>query len=130
MASLKLTQETAVKLDRIMSQLEIPSTKRAEAYRLAFAKGIDSVRDIDPDIKMGKMYEFKSSILYTFLEESVIKHLIISKLGKPIYEYDLDKLILSIITNGINDMHNELNILTDADNYLFYLFEKHKNKTI
>lgn len=130
MASLKISKETAEKLDQIMIELKIPSTTRADAYRLAFAKGIDSDREIDPDIKMGTMHEFKSSIIYTYLDETIIRHLIINKMQKPIHEYDLNRLILSLITNGIDEMYDELNNLTDAENYLFYLFDKHQRKTV
>lgn len=130
MASIRISKDTAEKLDQIMIELEIPSTKRAEAYRLAFAKGIDSKRSINPNIEMGDMYEFKSGIMYKHFDETVIKHLVINKMKEPIDQYDFNKLILSLITNGVDEMYEELQKLTNADNYLLYLFDKHQKKTV
>src|SRR5690625_437953 len=117
MANVKLTNEKTEMLETIMTELEIPAGTRAPALRLAFAKGIDSEHSIDLEIKNGSGAEFPTSVIKQN-SSTLIKHLIINKLGRSIDEYNFNRVILAIVERGIEDMYNEIQQLSHAESYL------------
>src|SRR5690625_2713927 len=130
MVKVRLSQDKFDKLNRILMELELTIDERADAIRIAFAKGIDSEHAIDLNTKNG---DSKSEIpisVVTRNNEPLYRHLIINKLGHPIDDYRFSLLVLAVIERGIEDMYNEIINLPDAESYLLYSVDKHKRNVI
>lgn len=130
MANVRLSEEKSRMLDAIMTELEIPVNQRAVALRLAFAKGIDSDNPINIHIKNGTGTEFPTSVINKGDNALLNKHLIINKLGHSIEEFNFNLLTLAVVERGIEDMYKEIQQLSDAETYLFYLLNKHQQKIV
>lgn len=128
MVKVRLSQDKFDKLNRIIMELE--ADKRADVIRMAFAKGIDSDYDIDLSTKNGNSESEIPISVVTKENEILYRHLIINKIGNPIDHYNYGLLILAIIERGIEDMYNEIINLSDAESYLLYLVNKHKNNVL
>ncbi|MED3716435.1 MULTISPECIES: DndE family protein [Geobacillus] len=110
-------------LQRVMAELEM---ERPDVLRLAFAKGLtesELIREREKE-ELANI-EIPMSVIAKGDDVKLIKHLIIDKMQTQINDESLDKLIISCIEQGLVIMDEELNSLTGADSYLFYLLEKH-----
>ena len=136
MATVKLTKKATEYLAVLMAELGLERTgggksnERPVALKIAFAKGIasDTLPKIpsDDEKKETKDFEFNTSVIAKDNELSLIRHLIIDKLKRKIVDdKDLDTCILLFIEHGLEIMYNEIQSLTNMDNYMIYLLEKH-----
>ncbi|PJW18181.1 hypothetical protein CV944_04855 [Geobacillus sp. WSUCF-018B] len=123
MASMKLSKNGFEILQRVMAELEM---ERPDVLRLAFAKGLTESELIQEREKeeMANI-EIPVSVIAKGDDIVLIKHLLIDKVQTQINDEALDKLIISCIEQGLEIMNEELNQLTGADSYFFYLLEKH-----
>lgn len=130
MANLRLSKQGYSYLTEIMAELglERSETKneRPQALKLAFAKGIAA--ENLPDVSQKKKFsgfEFPSTVIAKGDDILLVKHLIIDKLQRNIENDELNKYILLFVEHGLEVMHNEIKELTNMDQYLIYLLEKH-----
>lgn len=108
-----------------MVELEL---ERPDALRLAFAKGLSSKELPTMQKKTLSNFEFPTSVITKNEEPVLIKHLIIERLQQKIEDKDLDKYILMFIEHGLDIMNKEIENLSDMENYLLYLLDKHTAK--
>ncbi|MGN7177560.1 hypothetical protein LIS77_14415 [Cytobacillus firmus] len=128
MAGVKLSKKGLLYLENIMTELEIELKDRPDAIRIAFAKGIASDSLPSDEKQEVSKFEFPISVVAKGDEVLLFKHLIIEKYQEKIKDEELDKYILLFVEHGLLTMYNEINKLTNMDNYLFYLLEKHAIK--
>lgn len=106
-----------------MAVLEID---RPSALRLAFAKGIAAKALPHEEKKVKSKREFPSSVIAKGKEVALVHHLMINKLQRKIEEREIDRYILIFIEHGLEEMYSEIKQLSAADNYLFFLLDKHQ----
>lgn len=130
MATVKLSKRGTEYLSTIMAELGFRNTPgkdndRPTALRLAFAKGITA--DTLPNEETGKgpkEFEFNTNVI-TKGNSILLKHLIINKLQRKISDKEFNKYVLLFVEHGLEIMYKEIQGLTNMDNYMIYLFDKH-----
>jgi|SRR5579875_1820104 len=126
MAGVKLSLKGYEYLSNIMAELEFDFKKeRPDALKIAFAKGIAFEKLPLEEKRELSDFEFPTSVVAKKDDILLVKHLIIEKLQRNIPDDELDKYILQFIEHGLYVMNEEIKQLTDMDNYLIYLLEKH-----
>jgi len=123
MANLRLSAKGDKYLEEIRAELDID---RPSALRLAFAKGIASETRPNEEKRPMPTREFPSSVIAKGKEMTLIKHLMINKLRRKIEEEEVENYILIFVEHGLEEMYKEIQQISDADNYLFYLLDKHQ----
>ena len=119
-----LSVEGEEKLITIMSELEL-NDKRPEALRLAFVKGIASL-DKTPEKKDRKTrFVIPEGVIARGDDYILYKHMIIEKVGQPLDAKAVDEYMLRYIEEGLEIMASEIEALSNLDNYLLYLINKH-----
>ncbi|MFC3800956.1 hypothetical protein [Cohnella sp. GCM10012308] len=119
-----LTIEGEEKLFKLMSELDW-NEKRPEALKLAYVKGLtfDSI----PPKREGKKtkHEVGSGVLAKGEEYMLYKHIMMEKLGEPLDESGFDDYMVRYIEQGLDTICEEIDSLSDLDNYFLYLVSKH-----
>lgn len=110
-------------LKKVMVELEID---RPSAIRLAFAKGIAAEKLPSEEKRPIPTFEFNSSVVAKGNELILMKHLIRNRLQRKLEPVELDNYILFFVEHGLEEMITEIEQISDADNYLFFLLDKHK----
>lgn len=119
-----LSIEGEEKLIRIMTELEL-NDKRPEAIRLAFVKGLISC-ETPPERKERKTrFVIPEGVVARGDDYLLYKHLLIEKVGQPLDAKSVDDYMLLYIEEGLDIMIKEIDSLSDLDNYLLYLIDKH-----
>ncbi|WP_243387440.1 hypothetical protein [Bacillus kexueae] len=125
MAGVKLSQEGYNYLETIMAELEMERSDRPDALKIAFSKGIVANTLPTEEKKELSKFEFPISVIAKGDELLLAKHLIIERLQRKVDNYEFEKYILLFVEHGLKIMFSEIQELSSADNYLFYLMEKH-----
>ncbi|MFB6367175.1 hypothetical protein ACFCP7_24630 [Paenibacillus elgii] len=120
-----LSIEGEEKLFRIMSQLEFSEKQRPEALRLAFIKGLAETKGIPEKVSRKTRFEFPQSVIAKGEEVVIFKHLIIDKAGEPLDDKLIEDYMTRFIEEGLILMSKEVEALSDLDNYMLYLVDKH-----
>jgi hypothetical protein len=106
----------------IMSELDID---RPTALKLALAKGLVEVGTVrEPK----KIKDHKREIpLDAVVKDDflLIKHLIINQIQRPLEDAEIVPYVAHYINEGLAIMAEEINHLSEMDNYLLYLVTKH-----
>jgi hypothetical protein len=119
-----LSIEGEEKLITIMSELEL-NEKRPEALRLAFVKGIASL-ETPPEKKERKTrFVIPDGVVARGDDYILYKHMIIEKVGQPLDAKTVDDYMLRYIEEGLEMMATEIESLSNLDNYLLFLINKH-----
>lgn len=121
---MSLSIEGEEKLLKIMSELEL-NDKRPEALRLAFVKAIASLESLPEKKDRKTRFVIPDGVVARGNDYILYKHMIIEKVGEPLDAKSIDDYILRYIEEGIEIMINEIEGLSDLDNYLLYLIDKH-----
>jgi|SRR5699024_3907451 len=123
MAGVKLSEKGFEYVYIVMSELDI---ERPDAIRLAFAKGItdDNIPDMERRGNKSE-FEFPISVVAKGDDMLLVKHLIIEKIKKRFDAKKLGYYILMFVEHGLEIMYKEIQSLSEAENYLLYLQEKH-----
>lgn len=120
-----LSVEGESKLIKLMSELNW-NEKRPEALKLAFAKGLAS-NDGLPKERNDKKSDFVvgNGVIAKGEEYILYKHIMIEKVGQPLDAKSVDDYIVRYIEKGLEIISEEINSLSELDNYLLYLVDKH-----
>lgn len=122
MARLTLSKQGHEYLPNVMVELGID---RPLALKIALAKGIASETLPKEEKKESSDFIFNTDVVAKDDELLLVKHLIINKLKRKISDQEIDKYILYFIEHGLEIMNDEINKLSNLDNYLLYLMNKH-----
>jgi hypothetical protein len=128
MAGVKLSKKGEEFLSNVMTELEIDLKDRPDAIKIAFSKGLTAITLPSEEKRELSKFEFPTSVVAKSDDILLFKHLMIEKLQKKISDDEYDKYILLFVEHGLFIMNEEIRNLTDMDNYLFYLLDKHSVK--
>lgn len=119
-----LSIEGEEKLITIMSELEF-NDKRPEALRLAFVKGIASLEKLPEKKERKTRFVIPDGVIARGDDYILYKHMIIEKVGQPLDAKAVDDYMLRYIEEGLEIMASEIESLSNLDNYLLFLINKH-----
>ncbi|MBY3618584.1 hypothetical protein HGO21_03380 [Acinetobacter sp. CUI P1] len=122
---LSLSVDGEAKLIKLMGELNW-NEKRPEALKLAFVKGLASTDGI-PNARNDKKSEFVigNGVIAKGEEYILYKHILIDKVGESLDAKAVDEYIIRYIEEGLDIITAEIDSLSDLDNYLLYLIDKH-----
>lgn len=122
---ISLSVEGEAKLIKLMSELNW-NEKRPEALKLAFAKGLtfsDEIPEERKDKKTG--FVIGDGVIARGDEYILFKHILIDKIGEPLDAKAIDNYIERYIEKGLEVISEEIKSLSNLDNYLLFLVDKH-----
>lgn len=119
-----LTVEGEEKLIKLMSELNW-TEKRPEALKLAFAKGLSA--ETVPVEREGKKSDFVigNGVIAKGEDYILYKHILIEKTGMTLDAKAVDDYIVRYIEQGLDLIMQEIDSLSELDNYFLYLVNKH-----
>jgi hypothetical protein len=121
---MSLSIEGEDKLIKLMSELEL-NDKRPEALRLAFVKGIATF-ETPPEKKERKTrFVIPDGVVARGDDYLLFKHMLVEKVGQPLDAKSVDDYMLRYIEEGLEIMASEIESLSNLDNYLLFLIDKH-----
>lgn len=125
--SVKISEITDEKVSRLMAEMDL---KRPDVLKIALSKGIFHSDKELPEIRDDKKgREIPLTTICPSDHLVIIKHTLIQKLNKNLLnDYDLRKQIEKSLNYGIDIMFQEVNSLSDVDNYLLFLVNNLGNK--
>jgi hypothetical protein len=122
---MRLSEVGQTRLYRAMSELQM-NDRRPEVLRIALAKGLAECEEV-PEKPGGKVgWEIPHGVVARGDEYLLFKHLIITRLQRPIDDDEVDDFMLRYIEKGLEIMEQEIDSLSDLDNYVLYLVSKHQ----
>lgn len=118
---ISLTEEGVDHLSKVIEELNM---ERPDVIRIAFSKGLREFEGIPEDKGGKKTFTFPINVLGKTFDFVLYKHLIIDKIRKKIEDEDLLNYLRLYIEEGLRIMSDEIDELTNLDNYLLKLVEK------
>jgi hypothetical protein len=126
--SMVLSKKGTERLDIVMTRLSLING-RPDTLRIAFAKGLTEAKEDPVEREKGGGWTIPAGVVARGHTYTLYKHLMIDKLGFPLEtQKEIDQYLIRYIELGLEIMENEIEHLSDLDNYILYLVEHAKKE--